>query len=303
MSARKNFAERLIQLRKEGGLSRQQVADDLQISRASLEYYEKEKRAPDIETLYKIADYFHTSADYLLGRTPNKTTNPTLQAVCEYTGLSEKAIKTLNAIKACADGDDIDPKEKEQVNERSQAAEIYETKLDGLRKNFRTNNLFENYLQLENDGDFDQADAFDARCRREDKYYNEARSCWDILETLYYGISCLKGISIEKNKAALKALSVLISSQGNDAFFNNLSLFMFTDFKEQRNKQISVKTSSKEYPDDYSLYEFSNQLLDEAILSEVLNYIRGLKSNNLNSTFCSVETINLNIDEGDEENG
>lgn len=98
MSARKNFAERLVQLRKERGLSRQQVADDLQISRASLEYYEKEKRAPDIETLHKIADYFHTSADYLLGRTPNKTTNPTLQAVCEYTGLTEKAVYNISAL-------------------------------------------------------------------------------------------------------------------------------------------------------------------------------------------------------------
>lgn len=95
MSVRKVFAERLIQLREESGLSRQQVADDLQISRASLEYYEKEKRAPDIETLYNIAEYFHTSADYLLGRTPNKTTNPQLQDACEYTGLSEKAIENL----------------------------------------------------------------------------------------------------------------------------------------------------------------------------------------------------------------
>lgn len=95
MSVRKNFAERLIQLRNERGLSRQQVADDLQISRASLEYYEKGKRAPDIETLYNIADYFHTSADYLLGRTPNKTTNPKLQEACNYTGLSEKAVENL----------------------------------------------------------------------------------------------------------------------------------------------------------------------------------------------------------------
>lgn len=95
MSVRQVFAERLIQLREESGLSRQQVADDLQISRASLEYYEKEKRAPDIETLYNIAEYFHTSADYLLGRTPNKTIDAELQAACEYTGLSEKAIENI----------------------------------------------------------------------------------------------------------------------------------------------------------------------------------------------------------------
>lgn len=98
MSVRKNFAERLIQLRNERGLSRQQVADDLQISRASLEYYEKEKRAPDIEMLYKIADYFHTSADYLLGRTDCKTTDADKKAVCDYLGLSESEIDDIRII-------------------------------------------------------------------------------------------------------------------------------------------------------------------------------------------------------------
>ena len=64
------FAEIITALREETGKKRQETADALGISRASLEYYEKGKRKPDIEILAKFADYYGVSADYLLGRTP-----------------------------------------------------------------------------------------------------------------------------------------------------------------------------------------------------------------------------------------
>lgn len=60
------FGKRLIELRENKNLSRQKVADDLGISRASLEYYEKGKRTPDIETLLKLANYFEVTCDYLI---------------------------------------------------------------------------------------------------------------------------------------------------------------------------------------------------------------------------------------------
>lgn len=104
MNVKGIFSERLTQLREEKGLTRQKMADDLKISRASLEYYEKGKRAPDIETLYEIAEYFDISADYLLGRTPNKTTNPELKSVCKYTGLSDKTCYFLHRLQSYANG-------------------------------------------------------------------------------------------------------------------------------------------------------------------------------------------------------
>ena len=89
------FAENITALRKKQNKKRQEVADDLGISRSSLEYYEKNKRKPDIEVLTKIADYYNVSADYLLGRTNAETTDKDLRFVCEYTGLNENAIMTL----------------------------------------------------------------------------------------------------------------------------------------------------------------------------------------------------------------
>lgn len=100
------FAEIITELR--GEKKRQEVADDVGISRASLEYYEKGKRKPDIEILAKFADYFGVSADYLLGRTDVKTVDKDLQFVCEYTNLSEVSVNLLHSSWAPSVSDIID---------------------------------------------------------------------------------------------------------------------------------------------------------------------------------------------------
>lgn len=93
------FAERLTQLRKKKDLKRQQVADDLGITRASLEFYEKGKRKPDIEMTARIAKYFQVSADYLLGLSKTPSTDKDIKGVCDYTGLSKEAINKIVELK------------------------------------------------------------------------------------------------------------------------------------------------------------------------------------------------------------
>ncbi|WP_407386381.1 helix-turn-helix domain-containing protein [Ruminococcus sp.] len=90
------FEENITKLRNDLKKRRQEVADDLGISRSSLEYYEKGKRRPDIEVLAKLADYYGVSTDYLIGRTNAKTTNKKWRFVCEYTGLSDNAVAVLH---------------------------------------------------------------------------------------------------------------------------------------------------------------------------------------------------------------
>lgn len=90
------FAENITTLRKGMNRKRQEVADDLGISRSSLEYYEKGKRRPDIEVLVKLADYYGVSADFLIGRTSAKTTDKDLRFVCEYTGLNDMTVSKLH---------------------------------------------------------------------------------------------------------------------------------------------------------------------------------------------------------------
>ena len=90
MATISGFAERLIELRENKGKKRQEVADDINISRASLEYYEKGKRNPDIEILEILADYYNVTCDYLIKGV--KTENVSIN---EVTGLSDKAIDNL----------------------------------------------------------------------------------------------------------------------------------------------------------------------------------------------------------------
>ncbi|MCO7176033.1 helix-turn-helix domain-containing protein [Sporolactobacillus kofuensis] len=55
-------------LRDEKELSQLEMARELNISNAQLSRYESGARKPDPEMLIQIADYFHVSTDYLLGR-------------------------------------------------------------------------------------------------------------------------------------------------------------------------------------------------------------------------------------------
>lgn len=54
-------------LRKEYGISQQKLADAIEVSQQSINQYENHKIEPDIEVLKRLADYFHTSIDYIVG--------------------------------------------------------------------------------------------------------------------------------------------------------------------------------------------------------------------------------------------
>ncbi|MBQ9734679.1 MAG: helix-turn-helix transcriptional regulator [Clostridia bacterium] len=58
---------KLKELRKERGLTNQQMADFLGVSKGSYNYYELGKTEPSIDTLKKLADFFCVSIDYLVG--------------------------------------------------------------------------------------------------------------------------------------------------------------------------------------------------------------------------------------------
>lgn len=68
-----DFANRLKALRKSFGLTQNELAQKIKITRSRLGMYEAGQREPDYETLEVIADFFNVDTDYLLGRT-DKTT-------------------------------------------------------------------------------------------------------------------------------------------------------------------------------------------------------------------------------------
>ena len=65
----KIFAERLLELRKEKGISQAALAKSLGVSYGVVCYWETDRSEPTAPNIVKIADYFGVSADFLLGRT------------------------------------------------------------------------------------------------------------------------------------------------------------------------------------------------------------------------------------------
>ena len=70
------FAERLRSLRQEKGWSQQRLADELKLSKSSVNMYERGEREPGFETMEAIADLFNVDMNYLYGRTDIKVADP-----------------------------------------------------------------------------------------------------------------------------------------------------------------------------------------------------------------------------------
>lgn len=67
---------RLKDLREDHDLLQKEIADYLNVSQVAYSYYESGKRMIPFELLIKLAEYYHTSVDYILGRTNQKEPYP-----------------------------------------------------------------------------------------------------------------------------------------------------------------------------------------------------------------------------------
>ena len=114
-----DFPRIITLIRKERKISQKQAAADLGISQALLSHYEKGIRECGLEFLSIIADYYHVSCDYLLGRSPSPQkqvsssseispdkngirkmiydSEDILLSLCEENGASENAAGYINA--------------------------------------------------------------------------------------------------------------------------------------------------------------------------------------------------------------
>ena len=69
------LSNRLKSCRKEKGFTQVEMAIYCDITEKTYQNYELMTREPKLEILMKIADTFHVSLDYLVGRTNNKDVN------------------------------------------------------------------------------------------------------------------------------------------------------------------------------------------------------------------------------------
>ena len=62
-----SLGERIKSLRTEKGIGQNLLAKELDVSNASISYWETGKQIPSAEVVFKMAVYFGVSADYILG--------------------------------------------------------------------------------------------------------------------------------------------------------------------------------------------------------------------------------------------
>lgn len=67
------IAERIRELRSARGLSQQELADKIGVSKSSINMYERGERIPPLRSQEALADYFNVDLDYLAGRTDYTT--------------------------------------------------------------------------------------------------------------------------------------------------------------------------------------------------------------------------------------
>ncbi|MBR2520775.1 MAG: hypothetical protein IKE62_01160 [Oscillospiraceae bacterium] len=105
-------AKRLKRLRTSKGLSHEKLSEELSkrygitISKSSLINYEAtdyssksgSNAGMKIEYLWCLSDFYGVSADYLLGKSSERSPDVSIQAVCRYTGLSETAVEKLKLL-------------------------------------------------------------------------------------------------------------------------------------------------------------------------------------------------------------
>lgn len=97
------MANRLKELRKNKGVTQQEIANLVGISQNNFSYWENGKVKIDNESLDKLAEYFGVSVDYLLGRTDdNNTTNARLYNIPGVSPIGRHRIPMLGKV-ACGE--------------------------------------------------------------------------------------------------------------------------------------------------------------------------------------------------------
>lgn len=61
-----HFSDRIRELRKTKGLSQEELAEKLGVSRQAISKWESAQSLPDIDKIVSLSDYFEVSTDYLL---------------------------------------------------------------------------------------------------------------------------------------------------------------------------------------------------------------------------------------------
>lgn len=95
------LSEKIRELRRKSGLSQEELADKLEVSRQAVSKWETGAAVPTTETLVQLADFFGVSLDFLLrdnAEMPIVSSSPKHSTVSKALGISLIAAAVLAAV-------------------------------------------------------------------------------------------------------------------------------------------------------------------------------------------------------------
>lgn len=93
------ISDTIKKLRTSRNLTQVEFAEKIKCNRQRIADWERGKSLPSVEDVALLSKTFGVSADWLLGLTNTETTDTKIRDICDYTGLSEEAIKRLHLFK------------------------------------------------------------------------------------------------------------------------------------------------------------------------------------------------------------
>ena len=106
------FGKRLREVRNKKNLTQAELGRLIGIGKTTISQYESEDRSPDLETVNKLANVLSCSVDWLLGRTPTSSNQPT-----------NDIITILNSPDATASGKPLSEHKRKKIRQIIEEAE------------------------------------------------------------------------------------------------------------------------------------------------------------------------------------
>ena len=177
----------LIRLRKEAGLSQEELADKLAVSRQAVSKWERGEALPDTDNLIRLARLYNVSIDEIVGYAPEKETSADENKAA---GGADCAKETGNASGADGANDDgnadgeHDGEDDEYFTQDGETKKYYSKTKGGKHIRFETDGKQKRIIISDDDDNDDDDDDDDDDMDSDDYPRRRTRLC-DVLDGVY----------------------------------------------------------------------------------------------------------------------
>ena len=269
------IAKRLSELRREKGAKQEDIAELLNVKRATVANYETGNRAPDYESLIKLADYYGVSCDYIIRGVKSE-----FAEIHSTTGLSDETVEKLKKVYAQAKGEHIGEKYAEEIDALT---EEYRENINDKSQYEEKTNPFTGEKYFLTQEEIDENNAVYKRL------YEEK-------------VSITKGHSATEAAFMLETINALLEKDDAIDFFSSVYLYLFAKVDVGESVFCYVSPSFEKlskHIDNGSLdYELNPDILKEALLFRINDYLRKWRSES-NNHIIQISTYFGDNDEDD----